>query len=423
MLNSPTHPSPVLTPPQPKGFRLSTFSSLKYRDYRFLWGTTFFTSAGNWIQQITLGWLIFHLTGSALLTGAVSGVRALPFLFVGPLAGVIVDRVNKKLLLIFTHIFLSILGLVFAILLVTNLIQVWHVFVFSFLSGVGWAFNNPVRQTLVPALVPRPALMNAIALNSAAFNVTRIIGPAIGGVLIAAFGPATNFFIQSAAYFVVTIFVLPIHIPPPSPSATPHASILGDLAGGLHYVSKDKTILALIMVALIPSIFMMPFTQGLMPVFAKSVLGVGPTGLGILLASAGAGALVGTLGLASLGNFQRKGVLLLTAATIASASLILFSRTTTLPVAAAVLALQGGFQMVYNSTNNTILQVITPDEYRGRVMSIYMLDFGLTPLGSFMAGAMAQVFGAPMAVLVAGVTTTVLILLLATQFKQLRQFR
>ncbi|MDO8750354.1 MAG: MFS transporter [Dehalococcoidia bacterium] len=423
MRNSSVPHLPVPTSPQSKGFRLSTFSSLQYRDYRYLWTTTIFTSAGNWIQQITLGWLVFHMTGSALLTGTVSGVRALPFLFVGPLAGVIADRVDRKLLLILTHIYLSLLGLGFAILIVTGLIQVWHIFVFSFLGGVGWAILNPVRQTLVPALVPSSALMNAIALNSAAFNATRVIGPAIGGVLIAAFGPATNFFIQSAAYFAVTIFVLPIRIPARPPTTTPHASILGDLKGGLKYVSKDKTILALIMVALVPSVFMMPFTQGLMPVFAKSVLGVGPEGLGILLASAGAGALVGTLALASLGNFQRKGVLLLTSATIAAASLMLFSRTTWLPVAAAVLAIQGGFQMVYNSTNNTVLQIITPDEYRGRVMSIYMLDHGLMPLGSFMAGALAEIFGAPMAILAAGAITTALVLLLATQFRQLRQFR
>ncbi|MBI4339667.1 MAG: MFS transporter [Chloroflexi bacterium] len=408
---------------QRRRFSITTFSSLQYRDFRYLWGTTFFTAAGNWIQQITLGWLVFHLTGSAFLTGAISGVRALPFLFAGPLAGVIADRVNRKLLLIVNHAFLAALGLAFALLIATDVVQIWHIFVFAFLSGIAWAFNNPVRQILVPALVPRHALMNAIALNSAAFNLTRMVGPAVGGLLIVAFGPATNFFVQSIAYFVVTVLVLPINIPATGNSGAPRESVLHDLGKGLRYVAHEPTTLALVLVGLIPSIFMMPFTQGMMPVFAKEALHVEADGLGLLLAAAGSGAFVGTMALASLTNISRKGSLLLTAASLAGIGLMVFAVIPWFVLAAIVLAIQSGFQMVYNSTNNTILQTITPDEYRGRVMSIYMLDHGLAPLGAFVAGAVAEIAGVRFAMLVGGGVTLALVLLLATRFRELRGFR
>ena len=422
--SNPTAPGP--SPSEQKRFRITTFSSLRYRDFRFLWATSFFNAAGVWIQQITLGWLVYNITESAFLTSAVQGIRALPFLLVGPVAGVIADRMDRKRLLIINEFFLSSLAFGFAILVAAGLVRdhVELIFAFSFLSGVGWALNQPVRQALVPAVVPREALMNAFSLNTAAFNLTRILGPAIGGVLIALFGPAANFFVQSLAYFTVLLLVLPMRIPPHhTPVNAPRRSMVGDMLDGLRYVAKERTILALIMVALIPAIFMMPFTQGLMPVFSEEVLDAGPTGLGILLASSGVGALVGTLSLATLGNFPRKGALLILAAALTGLSMMGFSQTTWLPLSMFALAIMGGFQMIYLATNNTIIHLITSDEYRGRVISIYLLDRGLVPAGAFLAGVLAEVFGAPTAILAAGAATTILVLLLATQFRQLREYR
>jgi MFS family permease len=418
-------PNTVAVATERKRFNLTTFSSLQYRDFRFLWGSTFFTAAGNWIQQITIGWLVYEMTGSALLTGLVSGVRALPFLFIGPIAGVLTDRLDRKMLLIVSELFLSALGLAFAILLTTDSLQVWHILLFSLLSGAGWAITNPLRNVMVPGVVPRHALMNAVALNAAAFNLTRIAGPAIGGILIAAFGPATNFFIQSISFFMVSVFVWFIRAPmkPQATSPDGHGkSMFRDMGNGLKYVAHEPTTLALVVVGLIPSIFMMPFTQSLMPVFAKDVLKVDAKGLGLVLASAGAGAFIGTIALASLSHMRHKGLLLFAAASIAALALIVYSQVTWIVFAIPLIAIQGGFQMVYNSTNNTILQIITPDEYRGRVMSIYMLDHGLTPAGAFMAGALAQAFGAPVAFLSGGVITLALILLLATRAKRLSRY-
>lgn len=369
---------------------------------------------------------MYDITESALLTSAVQGVRALPFIIVGPIAGVLADRMDRKRLLIMNELFLSILALGFAIIVYTGLAQhhIELIFAFSFLSGVGWALNQPVRQSLVPSVVPREVLLNAISLNIAAFNLTRVLGPALGGALIATFGPTANFLIQGIAYFTVLLLVLPIRINSyhEQGDAT-DKSMYQDLAEGLRYVRKNQTLLALIVIALVPSMFMMPFTQGLMPVFSKEVLHGGPTALGMLLASTGVGAIVGTLSLATLGNFSRKGALLIISAALAGLSMMGFSQTTLLPISMIMLAIHGGFQMMYHATNNTIIHLVTPDRYRGRVMSIYMLDRGLVPAGAFLAGALAEALGTANAVLIAGAVMTTLILVIVTQFRGLLEYR
>ncbi|MBI4202496.1 MAG: MFS transporter [Chloroflexi bacterium] len=419
-------PEPVAAPPRRGRINISTFSSLQYRDFRFLWGSTFFTAAGNWVQQLTIGWLVYELTGSALLTGIVSGVRALPFLFAGPVAGVLVDRLDRKKFLIGVEIFLSALGLGFAILLTTDHLEIWHILAFSLLSGLGWAISNPLRQVMVPAVVPKEALMNAVALNSAAFNLTRVASPAIGGVLIATLGPATNFFIQAIAFFLVSVFIWFIRTPMKvrRDESTGHSATMSrDMIDGIKYVAQEPTTLAIIVLGLIPSLFMMPFTQSMMPVFAKDVLHADAKWLGIILSAAGAGALLGTIGLASLKSVHRKGIMLLVSASIAAVSLMVFSQVTWMFLAIVLIAVQSCFQMVYNATNNTILQIITPDHYRGRVMSIFMLDHGFTPAGAFLAGALAQAFGAPTSFLFGGTITLILVLLLASKAKRLRELR
>ena len=198
--------------------------------------------------------------------------------------------------------------------------------------------------------------------------------------------------------------------------------MVGDMLDGAKYIAHEPTVLAIVIVALVPSLFMMPFTQGLMPVFNVEVLGRDALGLGILLSAAGVGALAGTLVVAGMGNFPRKGALLLFAGVMAGVGMMAFSQTTWLPLSMLALGVQGGFQMVYHATNNTVIQLATPDEYRGRVMSLYMLDHGLIPLGSLMAGALAELYGAPFAILLAGAVTTSMMLIMAFMFPHLRRY-
>ena len=396
----------------PRRFRLRTFSSLRHADYRYLWTGTLFMSAGQWIQQVTLGWLLYDLTGSSVLLGMLNGIRALPFLVASPIAGVAADRMDRRRLILTTQYILIVTAVSMGLLVASGYLKVWHLFAFTVITGVTWAFVDPVRQSLVPALVPREDLANAVALNSAAFNLTKVIGPSLGGALIVFSGAAGNFFVQSAAYVGVLISVYWMTIPP-TPLEARRSSALANLKEGLVYVWSNPAVFALMTAALVPRIFAVPY-QTLMPVFQKDVLKVGPEGLGILLAAPGLGAMLAGLMLAMLANrVRRQGVLMLVSLVALGIMLNLFSWTRSFPLALLSLVAVGGCQVFYMATTNTMLQVIVPDHLRGRVMSIYALDRGLMPVGAFMAGGSAHLVGAPATVGGMGLLVILLALLVA----------
>lgn len=392
-------------------FSLKTFNSLRYRDYRLLWFSNLFTSAGMWMEQIAFSWLVYDMTGSAFMLGAINGLRALPFLFFGPIAGVVADRVNRKTLMLGSQIYVFVVTTFVTALIFGNSagvfkMEVWHLFFISFFSSIGWSFTQPVRQALVPNLVPREEMVNAVALQSAGFNSTRVLGPAAAGIIIAWVGPGGAFAAKALAYIVIIALIAMMKVPPTPANARQH-SMGHNLVEGFRYIGSNQIALSLIVLALIPMLLAMPF-QTLMPVFARDILGMGPKGYGLLISFAGIGALTGTLIVASLGGFRRKGVLLLSSVTILGVFLILFSRSTWLPASLFFMIFIGGFQMTYMSLNNTLLHLNITDDMRGRVMSIYMLDSGLTPLGSLFAGGMASFFGAPFAVTFMGASCIVL---------------
>ena len=201
--------------------RFQTFSSLRHLDFRYLCAGTFMMSAGQWIQQVTLGWLVYELTGNSVLLGALNGLRALPFLVTGPMAGVAADRMDRQKLMLRTQYLLIATAIVMGGLVVSGWLQVWHIFVFTLITGIGWTFSEPVRQSLIPSVVPKAELANAIALNSGGFNLMKIIGPALGGVMIALFGAGGNFFVQSAAYVGVLVMIYLMHVPPTPETGAP----------------------------------------------------------------------------------------------------------------------------------------------------------------------------------------------------------
>ena len=399
-----------------KGF--STFRSLRYRDYRLIWIGTLFASSGQWIQQVTLGWLVYQMTGSGFLLGAINGARSVPLLFLGPLGGVAADRVDRKKLMLGTQVFLMVTAAMMATVIVTGHLQVWHLFVFTLMTGVAWAFNMPVRQSVVPNLVPPKDLMNALALNSAGFNVTRILGPTLAGVLIAQLGPSENFWLQAAAYLGVTITVMQLTIPPTA-RASGSDSVMENLKEGAGYVWNHATLRTQMTLALVPVVVALPYVT-LLPIFAQDVLGKGAGGFGVLMSAPGIGAVIGTLTIASLGNMKRKGYVLLASIFALGTSLILFSLSRSFALSFVLLIAIGAFQMAYLTTNQTLLQLTIPDELRGRVMGIYMLNQGLLPLGSLFAGGLADAFGAPAAVMAMGAIVCALSVAFLAQAKSLR---
>ena len=393
-------------------FRFQTFSSLRHLNYRYLWTGTLMMSAGQWIQQVTLGWLVYELTSSSVLLGALNGLRALPFLVTGPMAGVAADRMDRQRLMLRTQYVLIVTAILMGSLVASGLLEVWHIFVFTLVTGIGWSFSEPVRQSLIPGVVPKADLANAIALNSAGFNLMKVIGPALGGVMIALFGAAGNFFLQSGAYVGVLIMIYLMHVPP-TPEKARHSSALANLKEGFAYVWSTPAVLALMILAYVPRVFAVPY-QILMPVFQKDVLGVGPEGLGMLMAAPGVGAVFAVLALASLANrVRRQGLLLVVSIVILGMFLILFSQTRSFPLALLVLILVGAFQMLFLASTATMLQLIVPDELRGRVMSLYMLDRGLMPAGALFAGVVAHFIGAPSTVATLGALVIVLALVVA----------
>ena len=376
-------------------------------------------SAGQWIQQVTLGWLTYDLTGSSILLGVLNGVRALPFLIVGPSAGVAADRMDRRRLLLGIQVLLLVSAVMMGVIVSSGGIALWHIFAFSVITATLWSVNQPLRQTLVANVVPRHDLMNAVALNSLGFNMTKVVGPALGGILIAAFGPGGNFYVQAVAYIGVLAAIFAMR-PPPQIAPAEQASAFADLKEGLAYVRSTPVVLALMISALVPNIFAMPY-QALMPVFQKDVLRVGPEALGLMLAAPGVGAVVAALILASIAaQVRRKGMLLLVALNLLGVSLISFSQITSLPLALVALAGVGACQILYAATTNTMLQIIVPDALRGRVTSIYMLDHGLSPIGALMAGVGAHLLGAPTTVAMMGAAVIVLAAGVAWRMPQLR---
>jgi MFS family permease len=399
--------------------RFHTFSSLRHVDFRYLVSGTFMMSAGQWIQQVTLGWLVYDLTANSMLLGALNGLRALPFLVTGPMAGVAADRMNRKKLLLNTQWVLIVTAILMGAVVAAGLLRVWHVFVFTLITGIAWTISEPVRQSMIPGVVPKEDLANAIALNSGGFNLMKIIGPALGGAMIALFGAAGNFFVQAIAYVGVLVMIYCMHVPPTSEHAR-RSSAMANLKEGFAYVWSTPAVWALMTLAYVPRVFAVPY-QTLMPVFQKDVLGVGPEGLGLLMAAPGVGAVLSVLLLASLGNnLKRQGLFLIGSILLLGLFLILFSQITHFPLALISLVLVGIFQMLFLASTNTILQMIVPDELRGRVMSLYMLDRGFMPAGALFAGVTAHFIGAPRTVATMGAIVIVLVLFVAWRVPAIR---
>jgi len=401
---------------------VSTFASLRNTDYLYLWMGNLFNAAGLWIQQVTIGWLVWELSGSATMVGVASSLRFLPFLFIGPLGGVAADRMDRRRLLMITQTVMAAVAVLFAVVVALDWVRVWHAMVFSFAMGCGFAMNAPVRQSLIANTVPLTELGNAIALNSTAINVTRIIGPAVGGVLIVAFGVAGNFLLQAGLYLCMVAVIFPMKVPYRDTMSASKASALGSLKEGVHYVWSNKTMFGLMMLNFIPSLFVMPILQ-IMPAFAAEVLHAKANIYGYLMTSFGVGALLATLTMASFGSMIRSGWLGIAALSSTAIFVILFSQSTLLWVAFFLLAALGFSQLIFRVNNNTLVQTLAPDSLRGRVMAIYQMDHALMPLSASALGVCADLFSVPTSIAVSGILCLVVIGVLMASVKQIRDLR
>jgi MFS family permease len=386
---------------------IHTFESLRLRDYRLLWLGQLSTAMGIWMDQVTRTWLIYILTHSALQLGLVNAVRGIPLIAFGAIAGAVADRYGRKAQLIIAQVVNAILNILLATLVLTGHVQIWHVYVTGFLNGTVQAFQVPGRQALVNDLVGREHLLNAIALNSAAVNLSRSVGPALSGVLIQGLGIDISYFMQAGVFALATLWTIQIRIPEShgsrekEPKHLANQSLLSSTREGFAYIISNRLILILMVLGLAPITMGMSFVS-LMPIFAIDVFHSGAATQGLLLTMLGVGAILGALTIASLGRSQTSGKLLIAGAAGFGLCLMLFSRSPIVLVAAFFIFLAGFFNSSYTSQNQTIIQLLTPAPFLGRVLGIYMLNYGLLPIGCLIAGLLANFLGGPWAVTVMG---------------------
>jgi MFS family permease len=384
----PAIPVEATAPAKPAG----NFAVLRQRNFAwFLTGSTL-SNSGQWIQQVTLSWLVYELTGSGAMLGTLNLMRSVATLGLAPFAGVAIDRFPRRKLMVGVNGWLFALSLIFGVILSFNPTLIWPLFIFSFLGGVAQAVDMPLRQTIIFSLVPRPFVPSAVALVQTGWAVMRSLGPAIGGFLILWVGPEGNFFVQAGAYALVALTILKLTFPPERSQLSPGATG-GNLMDGLRYVAREPTTRAFLLMGWVLPLFIIPNYSALPPIYAKDVFGGGPDTLGALLSAVGIGGIGGGFVSAALSRFERRGLIQLGSLLLLSLSLIGFALSSVFWIALVCLAVSGFFEMIYLTSNQTLLQLSIPDALRGRVMGIVSLNMGLMPIGALIAGVGADMFG------------------------------
>jgi MFS family permease len=382
------------------------FAAFKHRNYRLFWFGQLISVTGTWMQSLAQSWLVLTLTPSAFLLGLVSVFQFAPVLLIGLFAGVIVDRVPKRKLLVGTQAISGVLAGTLAILTFTGLIQLWMIYVLAFSLGMVNALDMPTRQAFVVELVGKEDLMNGIALNSSLFNAARIIGPAVAGLLLAAFGPAVCFALNAVSYIAVIWGLMLMKVGPRL--AIVKGRSMQQLRDGLVYVRTTTDVLRPILLVGMVATFGMNFNVWI-PLLAKQDLNSGAGGFGLLMAASGVGSLIGALALAFMMKTIKRWMFFSTAAVIGGLDIIL-GIIGAIPLAIGIAMLVFAFIGFASTTTmamaNTTVQTTAPDELRGRVMSVYTTVFaGTAPFGALFAGAIANRFGTPVSLMLGGIIT------------------
>jgi MFS family permease len=371
----------------------STFSSLRHPNYRLWFFGQTLSLMGTWMQWVAQGWLVYQLTGSELALGTISFLGSVPTLFLMLPAGAFCDRVSRQRLLLLTQTGMMLLAFIMAGLAFLRVLEVWHIGVLAFGVGICNSFDAPARLSLVVDMVEdRADLPNAIGLNSAMFNMARIVGPAVGGILLAAVGATWCFMLNGLSFLAVILALRRMRFPKVQRSAEVEP-LMTQVQAGLRYVAGHELVRTIIVVAAVSALFGMSYYT-LMPAYAANVLHVGETGLGTLNAATGIGALIASLAVASLTGYQHKGRLLLMGSVVFPLGLLLFASSPSFGFSAACLMVIGFAFVIQNGMANTLIQIVVPDSLRGRVTSVFSLSFfGTAPFASLFAGAMAQALG------------------------------
>jgi MFS family permease len=396
----------------------SLFTAIQlYRSFRLLWLGTIATQLGQWMQQIALAWYMLELTDSAFWVGMIGFASGVPFLLIALPAGALIDRSDERTALMASQWGAMLVAAGLAVLILTGVAEPWHLLVAAALNGTIMSLNQMVRQTFVPALVPREHLANAVSMNSAAGNAMRIVGPAIAGVIIGLFGVAACFIVQAASVGLALLATVRIARPARDSRA---GGVPGGVLDGLREVRRHHAIAGLIILTAIPAIFVFPYIT-LMSVFARDVWEIGAGGLGVLLAASGFGALSGALVAATMDRVRRKGLAVMAATVVYCLAVAGFAAGPIPALGMVGLFLAGFTGSIFGSLSNTLLLLLADPRLRGRIMSVYMVTNGFTPFGAIAIGYFAESLGAPTAVAFSCLLSAALVGLAATRMVELRR--
>jgi MFS family permease len=379
-----------------------TFESLKERNFRLLWLGMLPSTLAMQMGMVANGYLAYDLTGSAAAVGFVTLGFGIPMLFLSLVGGVVADRFSKRQILLVTQSVVGSAAVILATLVLSDVIRIWHMTLVAFMMGTAFAFNMPARQSYVAELVGRERLTNAVALNNTGMNMARVVGPSIAGALIgiAFIGIGGVYILMALMYVIVitSIYRLPDRGVQPT---TGKRRGLDSLVDGLKYIRHSPVLSALMLLAFAPTLLGMSY-QALMPVFAEDVFAVGPSGLGLLMTVNGIGALVGSLGVATFGNFRRRGLLQIGLGVTFGLSIAIFAFSQSILVAFPALVVIGAASAAYMALNMSLVMEYAEPAFHGRVMSINMMTFSLMPLSVVPTGFLVDIFGAPTVIGCAG---------------------
>jgi MFS family permease len=417
-MSAPVQPPPPAEMPPP-GLLSRTFQAFSYPNFRLMWSGAFSSTTGSFVQEVAQSWLVYQLTNDPFLLGAVVFLNNGPILLFSLVGGVLADRMDRRKLLIGSQLVQMAAALVLAALLWTDQIEIWHILTAAFFTGFGQAFGGPAYQALIPSLVDKKDLPNAIALMSIQFNLAQVVGRAIGGFAFEWLGAGWCFAINGLSFLAVigTLLLLPSTFIP----SQKHAHVLESLKEGLRFVFGDKAMLSLVVLAVSTAFLGVPLMT-LLPVFARDIYGLDAQGYSYLAAAFGAGGVLGALVVATLGNKPRKGLRALVMQLQLGTVTLAFGLLTNLWAAAALLFAIGASVLFVFSSITSLVQLLAPENMRGRIMSVYNTAFrGSAALGPPFAGYLARTLGAPKVVAANGVLLILVAAIFLTKNKQVRE--
>ena len=395
-------------------------AALRYRDFRLFWTGHLISNIGTWMQMTATNWLLYQLTGSPVLLGLNGIFRAVPAIGLGVISGTLADRYDRRKVLLCTEVVSGVLALGLAVLDHSGRIEPWHIYLFTFLNASAGSFDGPARQALFPNLGPRSALPNAVALNSWLWKGSALVGPFLAGIAISWMGTAGAFYANAASYVAVVAAIWMMHVS--AKGKLERRSLLSETAAGFSYILSHRIVLGVMAMEAMASIFGLNHT--VLTIFASDILRVGANGFGLLQSARGLGAVVGSSFYIGIGQQPYQGKILFVSAIFYGAAFALFGISPSFLLSLLLMGLVGAADTIWGASRGTILQMTTPDNFRGRVMGVFQLsNRGLHPLGQVQSGVLIPLIGAPAATVLGGLLVSAVTLVTTWKVPALRKFR